>query len=55
MMKFLKWFWLLLKAAILRRTNLRLSFTKEATGRWYVDFPGWPLSHDNLEMVAACF
>lgn len=48
----LKWFRLLLKAMILRRSQLKVSFTKEANGRWYVDFPNWPLSHDNLEMVA---
>ena len=48
----LKWFWLLLKAMILRKSQLKVSFTKESNGRWYVDFPNWPLSHDNLEMVA---
>lgn len=51
-MKFLKWFWLLLKAMILRKADIKVSFTKESNGRWYVDFPNWPLSHDNLEMVA---
>ena len=51
-MQILKWFWLLLKATILRKAQLRISFTKESNGRWYVDFPNWPLSHDNLEMVA---
>ena len=51
-MKILKWFWLLLKAMILRKARLKVSFTKESNGRWYVDFPNWPLSHDNLEMVA---
>ena len=51
-MKFLKWFWLLLKAMILHKADLKISFTKESNGRWYVDFPNWPLSHDNLEMVA---
>ena len=52
MIKFLKWFWPLLKATILRKAQLKVSFTKESNGRWYVDFPNWPLSHDNLEMVA---
>lgn len=47
-----KWFWLLLKAMVLRKSQLKVSFTKETNGRWYVDFPNWPLSHDNLEMVA---
>lgn len=51
-MKFLKWFWLLLKAMILRKADIKVSFTKESNGRWYVDFQNWPLSHDNLEMVA---
>lgn len=51
-MNIFKWFWLLLKAIILRKTNLDISFTKESSGRWYVDFPNWPLSHDNLKMVA---
>lgn len=51
-MKILKWFWLLLKAMILRKVRLKVSFTKESNRRWYVDFPNWPLSHDNLEMVA---
>lgn len=52
MIKFLKWFWLLFKAMILRKSQLKVSFTKENNNRWYVDFPNWPLSHDNLEMVA---
>lgn len=51
-MKILKWFWLLLKATILRKAQLKVSFTKEADGRWYVDFPNWPLHHYMLEMVA---
>ncbi|MBR1400883.1 MAG: hypothetical protein IJ562_04735 [Prevotella sp.] len=37
---------------ILHKSRLRVSFTKESDGRWFVDFPNWPLSHDNLEMVA---
>ena len=52
MIKILKWFWLLFKAVFLHKTYLKISFTKESNGRWYVDFPSWPLSHDNLEMVA---
>ena len=52
MIKILKWFLLLLKAAVLRKAQLKVAFTKENNGRWYVDFPNWPLSHDNLEMVA---
>lgn len=52
MIKILKWFWLLLKAVILRKTQLEVSFTKESNGRWYVDFPNWPLEHYRLMMVA---
>ena len=52
MFNLFKWLWLLLKAMTLRKSSLTVSFTKEANHRWYVDFPGWPLSHDNLEMVA---
>ena len=29
-----------------------LSFTREADGCWYIDFPGYPLAHHNLMMVA---
>ena len=42
----------ILSALIFRKKEYNISFTKEKNGRWYVDFPGWPLSHDNLEMVA---
>ena len=28
-----------------------LSFTKEASGLWYIDLPAWPFSHHNLMMV----
>ena len=31
-MQILKWFWLLLKATILRKAQLRISFTKESNG-----------------------
>ena len=51
-MKFLKWFFLLLKAAILRKATYTVSFTCKDNNRWYVDFPGWPLKQDHLEMVA---
>ena len=52
MTKLFKWFLLLFKAAILRKVTYNVSFTKEANGRWYVDFPNWPLEHYQLEMVA---
>lgn len=51
-MNYIKWFFILLKAAILRKATYIVSFTKERNNRWYVDFPNWPLSHDHLEMVA---
>ena len=51
-MKYLKWFFLLLKAIVLRKATYTISFTKEWDKLWYVDFPNWPLSHDNLQMVA---
>jgi len=51
-MKIFKWFWLLLKATILRKSQLNVSFTKESDDRWYVDFPNWPLEHSQLMMVA---
>ena len=51
-MKYFKWFFLLLKAAILRKATYTVSFTHEEDDRWYVDFPGWPLKHSQLQMVA---
>ena len=29
-----------------------LKFNKEADGKWYIDFPGYPFDHHNLMMVA---
>ena len=29
-----------------------LKFNKEADGKWYIDFPGYPFAHHNLMMVA---
>ena len=51
-MKYLRWLFILIKATIFRKAIFIVSFTKEANDKWYVDFPNWPLSHDNLEMVA---
>ena len=48
----LEWAKLLTKAVMGRKDTYDVSFTKEADGCWYVDFPGWPLSHHNLMMVA---
>lgn len=35
-----------------RQSEYTLSFTKEADGCWYVDYPNWPFDHHNLMMVA---
>lgn len=47
-----EWAKLLAKAVTGRKDTYNVSFTKEEDGCWYVDFPGWPLSHHNLMMVA---
>lgn len=51
-MKYLKWIFLLIKAAILRKATYYVSFSKESDKKWYVDFPNWPLAHYHLMMVA---
>lgn len=35
-----------------KKREYRLQFNKEKDGCWYVDFPHWPFSHDNLAMVS---
>ena len=35
-----------------RRSEYNLQFNHEDDGCWYVDFPGWPFDHGNLQMVA---
>ena len=35
-----------------RKREYWLQFNKEQNGCWYVDFPHWPFSHDNLAMVS---
>lgn len=35
-----------------RRNEYSLQFNHEDDGCWYVDFPGWPFEHGNLQMVA---
>ena len=32
--------------------TFHLIFNKESNGCWYIDFPGYPLDHHNLMMVA---
>ena len=34
-MNYIKWFFILLKAAILRKATYIVSFTKERNNRWY--------------------
>ena len=35
-----------------RKRKYQIQFNKEKDGCWYVDFPHWPFSHDNLAMVS---
>ena len=39
-------------ALLNKKDEYKIKFNHESDGKWYVDFPNWPLSHDNLEMVA---
>ena len=42
----------LVKSVFHRKREYRIQFNKEKDGGWYVDFPHWPFSHDNLAMVS---
>ena len=42
----------LVKSVLNRKREYRIRFNKEKNGCWYVDFPHWPFSHDNLAMVS---
>jgi len=42
----------LVKSVLNRKREYRIQFNKEKNGCWYVDFPHWTFSHDNLEMVS---
>ena len=42
----------LVKSVLNRKRVYRIQFNKEKNGCWYVDFPHWPFSHDNLAMVS---
>ena len=42
----------LVKSVLNRKREYRIQFNKEKNGCWYVDFPHWPFSHDNLAMVS---
>ena len=42
----------LVKSVLNKKREYRIQFNKEKNGCWYVDFPHWPFSHDNLAMVS---
>ena len=42
----------LVKSVLNRKRAYSIQFNKEKNGCWYVDFPHWPFSHDNLAMVS---
>ena len=42
----------LVKSVLNRKREYCIQFNKEKDGCWYVDFPHWPFSHDNLAMVS---
>ena len=42
----------LVKSVLNRRREYRIQFNKDNYGFWFVDFPNWPISHDNLAMVS---
>ena len=43
---------MMFRSVLGRKREYRLQFNKEQNGCWYVDFPHWPFSHDNLAMVS---
>ena len=43
---------MLVRSVFGRKREYRIQFNKEKNGCWYVDFPHWPFSHDNLAMVS---
>ena len=42
----------LMRSLLSRKQEYRLQFNKGKDGCWYVDFPHWPFSHENLAMVS---
>ena len=42
----------LAQSVMSKKREYILWFNKEKDGFWYVDFPHWPFSHDNLAMVS---
>ena len=43
---------MMVRSVLGRKREYRILFNKEKSGCWYVDFPHWPFSHDNLAMVS---
>ena len=43
---------MMFRSVLGRKREYRLQFNKEQNGCWYVDFPHWPFSHDNLALVS---
>ena len=43
---------IMMRSVLGRKREYRIQFNKEKNGCWYVDFPHWPFSHDNLAMVS---
>lgn len=42
----------LVQSVLIKKREYGLRFNKEKDDCWYVDFPHWPFSHDNLAMVS---
>ncbi len=42
----------LVKSVLNKKREYQIQFNKEKDGCWYVNFPHWPFSHDNLAMVS---
>ena len=42
----------LVRSVLNKKREYKIKFNKEKNGCWYVDFPNWPFSHDNLAMVS---
>ena len=41
-----------MRSVLNKKREYSIQFNKEENGCWYVDFPHWPFSHDNLAMVS---
>ena len=42
----------LVQSVLNKKREYKLRFNKEKNGCWYIVFPHWPFSHDNLAMVS---